>query len=73
MLQQRRAIASALLLRIDADHGQIPVRLGRMITVHLFEQRKYVGLIPLGNAMPQQRKERVVVGMDTRWEPERRG
>ena len=73
MFQQCRAVAIALVGRIDTDHRQIPVRLGRMISIHLFEQRKYFCLIPLRNTILQQCIECFFIGMDPWWKPKRRG
>jgi hypothetical protein len=69
ILEECRAMALALLDRVDPDERQIPVGLAWMIAPNLLEDREHRRL-PLGRyASPQHRRESLFVWLDTRREP----
>ena len=66
MLQERRAIAFALVDRVNADERQVPVGLMRMIAPHLLEDGEH-GRLPLcRHACLQDCRQGLFVRMDAR-------
>jgi hypothetical protein len=71
MLHQQRTEAPVLPARINADHRQVPMRIGRMVAAHLIEGVEEELPLRLGNRAFEQRSERIVIGMRSGRQPQR--
>jgi hypothetical protein len=71
VLQQCRTTALVPMQSFDTDERQVPMGLGRPIMFRLLEDGSDFGLLLPDYTSCNNRRERPIIAMNTRWEPER--